>query len=56
MKEHASIVKLQLTLDPSSGNAKFIADGMHLSPEEISTQLSLSYQHKCQQGSNRIRQ
>ncbi len=41
LKEHAPMIKLQLFVDPATGKSKFVADGMHLSPDEVSTQLSL---------------
>ncbi|MBC3874463.1 HNH endonuclease [Undibacterium flavidum] len=41
LKEHAPMVKLQLFIDSSTGKSRFVADGMHLPPDQISTQLSL---------------
>ena len=41
LKEHAPVIKLQLFIDPTTGEGGLIADGIHLSPEEVSTQLSL---------------
>lgn len=41
LKEHAPVVKLQLFIDPATGKSKFVADGMHLPPDQVSTQLSL---------------
>lgn len=41
LKEHAPMVKLQLFIDPTTGKSKFVVDGMHLPPDQVSTQLSL---------------
>lgn len=41
LKEHAPMVKLQLFIDTTTGKSTFIADGMHLPPDQITTQLSL---------------
>lgn len=40
LKEHASMVKFQLSIDPASGKGKFVANGMHFPLDEVSKQLS----------------